>query len=237
MKKKHWTAIAVASGLTLIGGTALSQTGALPALTPGAPATIVAVPAPSALPLTIAAPTEIQIDATASVGDADMALRLNGSVVEHASGGGGGSNPRIIMFAAPGSYELQVWEARRGALTASVSAIALPPLVPVGVIAPAAPPLTVNAPSGNADRAASAEVTLTIATAGNYTIDAIGPATGCDAKLVLVGNNTEVGHDSDSGDGSNARWTGPLTPGTYGIRVFDWVHRACVINVSVAAAP
>lgn len=237
MKRNSWTALAVALGLTLIGATAFSQTAAMPTIAPGAPASTVAVPAPSTLTLTIAAPAEIQIDATASNGDAEMALRQNGSVLEHASAGGGGSNPRIITFVAPGTYELQVWEARRSAMTASVSAMALPPLVPVGTITPGAPAVVANAPAGNADRAASAEVTLTIATAGNYTIDAIGPGTGCDAQLVVVGNNAEVGHDSDSGDESNARWTGPLTPGTYGIRVHDWIHRACTINVTVAAAP
>lgn len=237
MKAKHWTALAVALGLMLVGTTALSQTGAMPTVTPGAPPSTVAVPAAPTLTLTIAAPTEVQIDATATGADAQLVLLSNGSTVVEDSDGGEGVNARIITFLAPGTYEVQVWEWRGGAMSANVSAMALPPLTPVGAIAPGAPPVVANAPAGDSNRAASAEVTLTIAAAGNYTIDAIGPATGCDSQLVVIRDNAEVGRDSDSGDANNARWTGPLTPGTYGVRVYDWLNRACTINVSAAPAP
>ena len=169
--------------------------------------------------------------------DAQLVLLLNGSTVLEDSDGGDGVNARIITFVTPGTYEVQVWEWRGGAMTANVSAMVLPPLTPAATIVPGAPPASVNAPAGDSNRASSAEVTLTIATAGNYTIDAVGPATGCDSQLVIVAQNAEVARDSDSGDANNARWTGPLTPGTYGVRVFDWINRACTIAVSATPAP
>lgn len=237
MTKKHWTAIAAALGLTAVGGTALSQTAPPATIAPGAPPATVAVPAAPTLTLTIAAPSEIQIDAMATGADAQLVLLQNGATVLEDSDGGDGVNARIITFVAPGTYEVQVWEWRGGAMTANVSAMVLPPLTPAGAITPGAPPVVVNAPAGDSPRASSAEVTLTIATAGNYTIDAVGPASGCDSQLVVVGQNAEVGRDSDSGDANNARWTGPLTPGTYGVRVYDWINRACTITVSAAPAP
>jgi hypothetical protein len=234
MKRKNWIALAVAVGLTLVGGTALSQAGL--AITAGGPPVTASVPAAPTLTLTIATPSEVQIDATSTGADAQLVLTGPGVTVED-SDGGDGVNARIITFLAPGTYEVQVWEWRGGAMTANVAAMVLPPLTAAATITPGAPPAPVTAPAGDSNRASSAEVTVTIATAGNYTIDAVGPATGCDSQLVIVRDNAEVGRDSDSGDENNARWTGPLTPGTYGVRVYDWINRACAINVSVTPAP
>lgn len=52
------------------------------------------------------------------------------------------------------------------------SAALLPPVTSAGVLTPETP-LTVNVPGGSNDRVASTAITLTIAQAGAYTIDAI----------------------------------------------------------------
>lgn len=236
MNKKNWMAVLVAGALLGAGGTALSQVGGPTPITPGAPPSNASVPASPSLTLTLAAPTEVQIDAVSTNGtDAQLVLLSGESVLVEDGDSGDGVNARIVTFLAPGTYAVQVWEWHHNAMTATVAAMALPPLTPAAAIAPGAPPAVVNTPASDNNRGASAEVTLTIAAAGNYTIDAVSP--GFDAQLVLIQNSAEVGRDSDSGGNNNARWTGPLTPGTYGVRVYDWLNRAAPITVTVAPAP
>lgn len=236
MSKKNWMAVLVAGALLGAGGTALSQVGGPTPITPGTPPSNAAVPAAPSLPLTISAPTEVQIDAISTNGtDAQLVLLSGDSVLTEDADSGDGVNARIITFLAPGSYAVQVWEWHHNAMTATVSAVALPPIPPAAAIAPGAPPAVVTTPASDHMRGASAEVSLTISAPGNYTIDAVSP--GFDAQLMIIRDNAEVGRDSDSGGNNNARWTGPLTPGTYGVRVFDWLNRAAPITVTVAPAP
>lgn len=206
-------------------------------LTLGGPAVTINSPASPGLAFTVAAPAEYQIDVVGSGVDPLVYLFMNGNYLTMDDDHGDGLNSRLVAFLAPGSYEARPADLRRGAYAASVTLMLLPPMTPVGAITPGAPGVVVAAPAGEYDRAASGEVTLNIATAGNYTIDAVGPGTNCDAQLVVHQNGVEIGHDSDSGDENNARLTHALTPGAYNVRVFDWVHRACAITVSAAAAP
>lgn len=206
------------------------------ALVLGAPAVPVNVPAMPGVTFTVATSAEYQIDVTSPEPmDAQLILFLNGSYVTSDSDSGDGVNARLVQFLAPGTYEIRASEWRHRATTASVTLLALPPLAPVGATTPGGPPVVVNAPTGDTDRASAGEVTLTIATAGNYRIDALGPT--CDSQIVLIQNGAEVTRDSDSGENNNAQVTTMLSPGTYSVRVYDWVHRACAITVSAAPAP
>lgn len=203
----------------------------------GGPAVTINSPASPGLAFTVATAAEYQIDVMGTDVDPLVYLFMGGNYLTMDDDHGDGLNSRLVAFLAPGSYEARPADLRRGAYAASVTLTLLTPMTPAGAITPGAPGVVVAAPAGEYDRAASGEVTLTIATAGNYTIDAVGPGTNCDAQLLVHQNGAEVGHDSDSGDENNARLTQALTPGAYNIRVFDWVHRACAITVSAAAAP
>lgn len=205
-------------------------------LTLGAPAVPVVVAASPGVTFTVATSAEYQIDVSGPEPlDAQLMLFLNGSYVTSDSDSGEGVNARLVQFLAPGTYEIRPTEWRHRAMNASVTLLALPPLAPVGATTPGGPPVVVNAPAGDTDRASAGEVTLTIATAGNYRIDALGPT--CDSQMVLIQNGAEVTRDSDSGENNNAQVTTMLSPGTYSVRVYDWVHRACAITVSAAPAP
>lgn len=207
-----------------------------PALALGAPATAVTVPAAPGFAFTVGAPAEYQLDVTGDApSDAQLYLFANGSYSNMDSDSGDGVNARLISFLTPGAYEVRAAEWRHRAMSAHVSVTLLPPLTPAGVTMPGGPPMTVNTLAAETDRESSAEVTLTVAAPGNYRIDAISPT--CDAQLLLHANGAEIGRDSDSGDANNAQLTTMLQPGAYNLRVYDWMHRACPITVSVALAP
>lgn len=60
---------------------------------------------------------------------------------------------------------------------------------------------------------------FTAASAGRYTVETMGPT---DVTMALLGPNSQtiqVGQDDDSGEGSNAKITAQLVPGTYFVQV------------------
>jgi hypothetical protein len=164
--------------------------------------------------------------------DAQLLLYQGDSLITQDSDSGSGVDARIVTFLAPGTYQVRVMEWRGRAMSARVQAQVLPPMTPVAQIAPGAPPTVINTPQGDSARAASAEASLTIATPGNYRLDATSSG---DAELMIIQAGAIVAQDSDSGDGTNAQITRQLAPGTYTLRVRDYGNRASAITVTVAA--
>ncbi len=228
------TGAAVLVGPLLLAGTAVAVAQTLPALTVGAPPTPMTAPAMPTLALTIAAPSEVQIDAAGGALDAQMALLQNDSAVTTDSDSGPGVDAQIVTFLAPGTYQVRVGEWRGRAMSAQVSARVLPPMTPAAQITPGAPPAVINTPQGDSPRAASAEATLTIASAGNYRLDATSSG---DAELMIIQNGAMVQQDSDTGEGTNAQITRQLTPGAYTLRVREYGNGAGAITVTVAPQP
>lgn len=208
--------------------------GAIP-LALGVPAAPFQVPASPSFNLTLPAAGEYQIDAMGRPMDAQLYVYQADQRVATDSDSGDSTDARIIKFIPAGTYSVRVMEYRARPMNARVQAQLLPPMTPVGAIAPGQN-LPVPVPQGTHPRAASREVTLTIAAPGNYQLDAIG-ADDFDPQMILIQNNAIVEQNSDGGDGRNARITRQLVPGTYTIRVYDWRRRAGTINVTVAAAP
>ncbi|MBX7193817.1 MAG: hypothetical protein K1X94_17325 [Sandaracinaceae bacterium] len=199
----------------------------------GAPASTVAVPAVPAYTFNADHAGEYQVDATGTP-DVQLLVVQGDRVVAEDSDSGDGTNARVVAFLAPGSYEARVFEWRGRALTGATQVTALELLTPVGAIAPDGAAQTVSTPAGEYRRAASAELTLDIATAGNYRIDATtAPDAGRDAEVMIHRDGVVVAEDSDSGDANNAQITHQLEPGSYRLRVRDWVNRASQISVSV----
>jgi hypothetical protein len=204
-------------------------------LVPGAPASTVEVPAVPAFNFTTTAPGEYQIDGTGTP-DVQLLVLSNGSLVAEDSDSGDGTNARVVAFLAPGTYEARVYEWRGRALTGAAQVTQLELLAPAGSVAPNGRPQAVSTPAGEYRRAASAELTLDVARAGNYRIDATTESgAGRDAELMIHRDGAVVAEDSDSGDENNAQITHQLEPGQYRIRVRDWVNREAQINVTVTA--
>jgi hypothetical protein len=67
---------------------------------------------------------------------------------------------------------------------------------------------------------------------GAYRIDAV--SADKDAQVVLTQNGRLIAKDSDSGEGRNARLTQNLPPGSYTVRIHDWIRREANITLSVA---
>lgn len=204
-------------------------------LTLGAPATTLQVPALPGFTLAVAAAGEYQIDAMGAPLDAQLYLFRDGQVVVTDGDSGDGVDARIVRFLDAGTYEIRVGEWQVRQMSARVQVQQLPPLTSVASIAPGAPPMVVNAPQGDSPRNASAEITLTIATAGTYRIDVTDPSAQFDPELQLIQNGALVAQDSDSGGNRAAQLIRPLTPGEYRLRVRDWVNRAAPVTVTVAA--
>ena len=201
----------------------------------GAPPTAVAVPAVTAFTFATTAAAEYQID---GVGTPDVQLLVlqNDSVVAEDGDSGDGTNARVVAFLAPGSYEARFPEWQGRALTGTAQVTQLPLLAPAGQITPGAPPTTVSTTAGEYRRAASAELTLTIAAPGNFRIDATTASdAGRDAELMIHRDGAVVAEDSDSGEENNAQITHELAAGEYRIRVRDWVNRDAQISVTVTA--
>jgi predicted nucleic acid-binding Zn-ribbon protein len=190
------------------------------------------VPAAPGFDLVLAQPGEIQLDAMGQPMDPQLYLSMGDQPVTSDSDSGDATDARIIRFMQPGTYAVRVMEYRSRPMTARLQAQLLPPLTPVGTIAPGQS-LPVQVPEGPDDRGASREITLNIAVAASYQIDATSDADH-DAQLKIIQNNAVVAEDSDSGGNRNARITQVLQPGTYTVRVYDYVHRAATITVSVA---
>jgi hypothetical protein len=205
-------------------------------LVPGAPASVVAVPAVPAFNFTLDHAAEIQVD---GMGTPDVQLLLLGtgdSVITSDSDSGAGTDAQIVAFLAPGTYEARVSEWRGRALDARIQVTELAAMTPAGALT-AGRPAAVAVPAGETRRAGSAEVTLEIATEGSYRIDATTAAdSGRDPELLLHRDGAVVGEDSDSGDGTNAQLIRTLTPGTYRVRVRDWMNRDAAITVTLTPA-
>ncbi|MBX3275531.1 MAG: hypothetical protein KF729_35050 [Sandaracinaceae bacterium] len=223
-------------------GTAAAQPAGGPpqALALGAAPTSIQVPAPPSFDLTIAAQAEYQIDAMGAPMDAEIFLYRGDDLVESNDDGGEGTNARIVRFLDPGTYSVRIVEHRARAMTAQVQAQQLPELTPVGTLTPGQP-LQVQFPNfpilqrPQNDRDAARAVTFTVAAPGTYQCDAAA-SNGRDAKMAIIRDGLIVAQDDDSGEGNNARITRAFEPGTYSIRVWDWIRRG-EMTITVSCTP
>lgn len=215
-----------------LGISAAAAAQALPVAAIGGAPVPLEVPRRPTLTMTLAAPSEVQIDAMGQGMDAQLHLFQNDQLVTQDGDSGEGTDARIVTFLPAGTFDVRISEWRGRPMSARVQAQILPPMTPAATIAPGAPPTPVSTPAGSSARAASAEVTLVVASAGTYRIDAV--AEGRDAELVLIRDAAIVAQDSDSGEGVNASLTRALTPGSYTLRVRDFVNRASTITLTVA---
>ena len=217
---------------TTAEGTAAAQPGGGGApltLQLGQPAASLTVPIPPSFNLTIAAPAEYQIDATGSPMDPEMFMYQGDQLIEQNDDGASGLDSRIVRFLAAGTYSVRVVEHRARPFTAQVQAQQLQPLTPVGAVTSGTPvqvqfpdfPL-LERPRNNRDAAKA--VTFTVAAPGQFTCGAAA-SNNRDAQMAVIQNGAILAEDDDSGDGNNASVTRQYTPGTYEIRVWDWIRR------------
>lgn len=217
---------------TTAEGTAAAQPGAGGApltLQLGQPPASLAVPIPPSFNLTVAAAAEYQIDATGSPMDPEMFMYQGDQLIEQNDDGASGLDSRIVRFLAAGTYSVRVVEHRARPFTAQVQAQQLQPLTPVGAVTPGQPvqvqfpdfPL-LDRPRNNRDAAKA--VTFTVAAPGQFTCGAAA-SNNRDAQMAVIQNGAILAEDDDSGDGNNASVTRQYTPGTYIIRVWDWIRR------------
>lgn len=189
------------------------------------------VPAAPAFTLNVTEPGEYQVDVTSMGQDPAASLYQGDERLDRDDDGGDGNNAQLVKFLAPGQYQVRVDEYHRRAVTVQGQAQRLTPLTPAGSIAPGGS-ITVETPRGDNKRAAAREVTLTIATAGTYQIDAVSEDK--DAQVALIQNNaTLIEENSDGGEGRNARIRRQLEPGVYQLRIWDWIRRPASITVTV----
>jgi hypothetical protein len=237
--RRPWTLI---TALALVGGAATVVAQTAPALTPGAPPVEAAIAAEPNLTLTIAAPTEVIFDATATGADAQLRLEQNGTYIAEDSDSGDGTNARLARFLTPGTYNVIVWEYQYNAMTASVSATTAPAMTPVATIATGAPPTTVVSLEGDYARAASVEVALTVAAAGSFVLTATptpdpSAVIQCSPEITIIQNNAVVGDViSAPSSGQPATATRPLAAGTYTLRMRSWWNHACTMTLTVNPA-
>lgn len=224
--------------LALVGfaGTALAQ--ALPTLTAGAPATNAEIAAEPSMTLTLAAPTEVVFDAISTDGDAQLRITHDGSFVAEDGDSGEGTNARLAQFLAAGTYQVTVYDYQYRAIAATVTAATAPAMVAAATIAPGAPATTIVTPEGDWQRAATSEVSLTIATPGNYTLTADTTDEHCSPEILTVLNNQVEGWAiSSSGSGHPATAVRALQAGTYSLRIRNWSGHACSMTVTATPAP
>lgn len=231
MNRNRTRAALLVACLLGLASVALAQ--ALPSITPGAPAQTVQVPMSPTLSFTIAAASEVQIDAVGAPMDAQLALVQGSSILQQDSDSGDGVDARIVTFLAPGTYGARVSEYQGRAMTARVGVTVLAPMTAAATVTPGAPATVVRTPAGDGARAASVELTLNVATAGTYRIDVVSPDGSVDPELTLIQHAAIVASDSDSGEGTNAQLVRALTPGAYTLRVRDWSNRAAALTVTV----
>ncbi len=227
----------IALAMIGLGGTALAQ--ALPTLTAGAPASTGQVVADPSLPLTIAAPQDVLIDAMATDGtDAQLRLMHDGSDVADDSDSGEGTNARLAQFLAPGTYQIIVYEYQYRAMAANVQVTAAPAFTPVATIAPGAPPASISTPEGDWSRAASVEVAVNVAAPGNYAITATPGDAQCSPEIQVIHDMAVDGYMiSAPSSGSPATASRALVAGTYTLRIRNWWNHSCAMTVTVAPAP
>lgn len=217
-----------------VGGPAVAAAApASVALAIDGPAQVVQLPAPPSATFSVAERAEYQIDATSANSDVQLYLYQGEEIVGDNDDGGEGRNAMLIAPLTPGSYQVRVHEHKAHATASQVQVRRLAPLATAGVV-PVGGSFSVSSPAGDHDRAASAEVNLVIATAGNYVIDATSDSS-LDPKIALMQDLGEIEVDDDGGDGHNSRIERTLVPGTYQLRVWDLRHRAAAIEVALAA--
>ncbi|MFO0680736.1 MAG: PPC domain-containing protein [Sandaracinus sp.] len=203
----------------------------------GAPPITVNVTAAPRWTFAVAAPGEFQFDAVGMPADAQLSvLDSNGWTQASDSDSGEGYDARLATFLAPGTYTVRVNEYNHAAATVNVTATQLAPMTPVATIAPGAPATTVTTPAADWDRPASAEVAITIATAGSYRINAAATDSSmCTSRIELIQNNASITSNSYGGPNSSAQIDQTMSPGTYTLRIRDTIYRACTHSVTVVA--
>ena len=207
-------------------------------LTVGAPAVTVTVAEAPRWAFTVAAPNEYQFDAIGMPQDAQLAvLDSNGWTLASDGDSGDGLNARLATFLQPGTYTVRVNEYNHVAASVQVSATPLAPMTPVASIAPGAPPTTVVSPAADWDRPSSVELAITIATPGNYRINATQSNDQCTSRIELIQNNASITSNSYGGPNSSAQIDQALQAGTYTLRVRDTIYRACTHSVTVVPQP
>lgn len=197
------------------------------------PAQVVQIPAPPSATFEVADRAEYQIDVTSANSDVQLYLYQGEELVDDNDDGGEGRDAMLIAALTPGAYQVRVHEHRAHATASQVQVRKLAPLPTAGVV-PVGGSFSVSAPAGNNNRAATSEVNLVIATAGNYIIDATSDSSR-DPKIALMQDLGEIEVDDDGGDGHNSRIERTLEPGTYQLRVWDLQRRAAAIEVALAA--
>jgi hypothetical protein len=207
------------------------------AITVGAAPITVSTTAAPRWTFAVAAPGEYQFDAVGMPADAQLTLLDdNGWTVSSDSDSGDGLNARLATFLAAGSYTVRVNEYNHAAATVQVSVTQPAAFTPVATIAPGAPPTTVTTPSADWDRPSSAEVTINVAAAGRYRINAAATdGSMCTSRIELIQNAASINSNSYGGPDSSAQLEVDMSPGAYTLRVRDTIYRACTHSVTVTA--
>jgi len=229
-------------GETAEGTAAAQPTGSAPrSLEIDADPAELAVPIPPSFDLEVTQPGEYQIDVVSPEEDPEIFLYLDEQRLENDNDGGEGLNARVVRFLAAGTYSIRVVEHRARPMTARVSARRLEPLTPVGRLN-LGQPLQVQFPEipllqrPRNIRDAARAATLEITEEGEYTCTA-SASNGRDAIMALIRDGRVLGEDDDGGTGDDAQITQRLTPGTYVVRVWDWIKRGdMIITVTCNAA-
>jgi hypothetical protein len=208
----------------------------IPDLVVDAPPITIHVPALPRYAFEVERAGEYAIDADGTPMSAQLRL-FSGSDVVMQAGGGASAGARIVTFLAPGTYEAQIGEWRSRELDAHVSLTRLPPLPPVATLAPGDAAASVQCPHAETSREASVELTLVITTPATYRIDARSSDALRDPELALLEDGGLLQADSDSGDGNAAQIVRELAPGSYTLRLRDWLNRNASIAVEVTPEP
>jgi hypothetical protein len=200
----------------------------------GADPSKLAIPVPPGFTFEIATLGEYEISVKAEGKDPKVRLyKGDQAVAEDDDGGGEDRSCLLFAWLEPGTYTAFVNELGNTAADAMIRVAQAAPLPSAGTVKPGEP-LEVQVPAATNERSACAEMTLEIAEAGNYRLDAVG-GEGIDAQLILIKDSHVVATDSDSGGDNNARIEQAFEAGTYVVRVHDWRNNVGTITVSVAA--
>jgi len=201
----------------------------------GADGATLKVAAPAGMTFTVEKAGEYQIDAKAAEGDPVLRLYKGDENVGMDDDGGVDRNSRLYTFLAAGDYVVRVSEVEWKPVEAKVTVAEAPAITAAGSVAVGAE-TEVTLPEGTDDVRNIQEVTLEIATAGKYRIDA-SAGEDFDPTLTLIKDMTIVDQndDFDSSVNRDARIEADLQPGTYIIRVSDVHNGAATVKVAVAA--
>lgn len=251
MRTPKLLALALALSLVACGGGETQASTPPPSSTaPAAPIvpTTIALDAPAVTVHTAAAPRyslvvasagELQLDAAGMPQDVQLTiLDNNGWTVTSDGDSGDGLDARLATFLAPGTYTVRVHEYNHVTATAHLSARALAAMTPAAAIAAGAPASTVVSPAGDWERAASSEITLSVATAGHYRIASVAAdSSTCTPYITLIQNAAVITTNSYGGPNNSALIERDLAPGDYTLRLRDSSYRACSHSVSVTTSP